>query len=87
MVRGEPRRSSRCHRGGGLPSFFFARRSRYRASRPLARAAATISVNPPRTMSASGLRVCLVLLTTPELFSENTISSPSVMLISIAPSQ
>ena len=41
--------------------------------------------SPPSAISTAGLKVFLVVLTVSESDSENTITSPRVMLVIIAP--
>jgi hypothetical protein len=41
----------------------------------------------PSARSTIGLIVCFVVLTTPDPFSANTITRPTVMLVIIAPSR
>ena len=64
-----------------LASFFFRRRSCSGWSRPVRRTQAIATAITPTTMSSTGLIVCLDVLSVLEPFSENTISSPSVMLV------
>src|SRR3954452_13377298 len=85
VVLAVPLLSVCCHFGGPLLRERSARRAVTFACLSVAITKASARARVPSTMSAAGLRVFCVVLTAPESSSENTMISPSVMLVIIAP--
>ena len=87
VSRAEPLLRVCCQRGVffGSSACSLRRRSFRRARRPVPTTKAIRSASAPSTMSIPGLTVCLVVLSSPESLSQNTIASPTVMLVVYAP--